>query len=145
MKTTLFAIAVLVGCGVSTAADRPLTLADTLTEEYAACAAYYQFVAVDLARLGKDDSATNARAASDAALRHAAAAQESQSGAQALAVARTRMEFYVKGIARHIDRKAGNISLLAGKPGLRCRHAIETPDIFRDELTQAFAKRSVAP
>jgi hypothetical protein len=145
MKTALFALAALVGCGASPAADRPLTLAETLTEEYAACAAYYQFVAVDLARLGKDDSAADARAAADTALQYAAAAQENQSGAQARATARTRMEFYVKGIARHIDRKAGNISLLAGKPGLRCRHAIEAPAMFRDELAQALAKRAVDP
>ena len=141
MKTLGFIIAAVAVCHSAFADSRRPTLAEMLTDEYAACAAYYQIVSVDLDRIGKQESAANADAASETALQHAyQAAREERSEELAREVARSRLEFYIKGIARHMDRRTGNISVLAGKPGQRCKYALEDPRAFRQELEKEVGK-----
>jgi hypothetical protein len=120
---------------------RQQILADKLVDEYAACAAYYEIVAVDLEKLGKQASAANAYQASEAAQQQSQlAARQGRSDELARQLARSRLEFYIKGITRHTDRKMSNIAVLAGKPGQRCKHAIENPDAFRNELDSEIPK-----
>jgi hypothetical protein len=141
MKTIGCFIAVVAACNCAVADNQPQTLPEKLTDEYAACAAYYQIVSVDLEKLGRNDSAANAYAASETALQYSyLAAHEERSEETAREVARARFEFYIKGIAKHMDKKTSNISALAGRPGQRCKYAIEDPDAFRDELAKDTTK-----
>ncbi len=141
MKTTGFCIAMVAVCSGVLADNQRQTLSEKLTDEYAACAAYYQIVSVDLERLGRKDSAANAYAASETALQYSyQAAQEERSEEMAREVAHARFEFYIKGIAKHMDKKTSNISVLAGRPGQRCKYAIEDPDAFKHELEKDTTK-----
>jgi hypothetical protein len=135
MKTLSFLMVVVVLINSARADSQQQTLAEKLTDEYAACAAYYQIVSADLEKLGKTESAANAYNASESALHYAyLAAQEDKSEETARKVARSRLEFYIKGIVQHMDNETRNISVFAGKPGQRCKDAIEDPDTFRNKL-----------
>jgi hypothetical protein len=110
----------------------PQTLSAKLVDEYAACAAYYRIVATDLDRLERTDSAANAQAASETALRHAAGAAAHEPSEQPVdARVQARFNFYIRAIARYMDNTAHNISVFAGPSGQRCKGALEDPDAFR--------------
>jgi hypothetical protein len=136
MKSPCLFMTVIAVCSSAVADnDRQQLVADKLVDEYAACAAYYEIVAVDLEKLGEKDSAANAYRASETALqRSQLAARQGRSEQLAREVVRSRLEFYIRGITRHTDQKMSNISVLAGKPGQRCKYAIQNPDAFRKEL-----------
>ena len=142
MKAIRFFIAMTAASNGVLADNQRQTLSKKVIDEYAACAAYYQIASVDLEKLGRKDSAASAYAASETALQYAyLAAHEELSEETAREVARARFEFYIKGIAKHMDKNTGNISILAGRPGQRCKYAIEDPDGFRNELEKDSTKR----
>jgi hypothetical protein len=121
------------------AAPRPQTLNEKLVDEYAACAAYYRIVSADLDRLDRKDSAADAHAASDSALRYAAnAADKTPAGEPDRDIVRSRFNFYIKAITRYMEKTAHNISVFAGPSGQRCKGAIEDPETFRATVEEEF-------
>lgn len=139
MKTLPMLLAAATLSPGAIATPRPQTLNEKLVDEYAACAAYYQIVATDLGRLGRKDSAANAHAASETALRHAASATaKASSGEPDDDIVRSRFNFYIRAIARYMENTAHNISVFAGPSGQRCKGAIEDPETFRATVEEEF-------
>jgi hypothetical protein len=118
-------------------------VADNVSSEYAACAAYYQIVSVGLERASEAEGAANAYTASETAFQYSyLSAHESRSEEMARNVTRSRLEFYVKSMLEDIAHNMSNISILANNYADRCKLAIEDPEAFMSEVGMELLKGS---
>jgi hypothetical protein len=118
-------------------------VANNVSEEYVACAAYYMIACEGVRRSGDPKTAAKLEETRDIALEYAViSAKEGRTKEMAEKVTLARLELNVKSMRDQIGNDISNISILINKHSARCKEIMEKPDKVMVEWTDKILRRN---
>lgn len=116
-------------------------IAEGISNEYAACSAYYSITAVSLECAGAVDAAAIADDLADQAFNYSyQAASAVRSKEMASEVAESRVSLHLQEMTIEAQGDMSDVSMLANKYDSRCQKALENPAGFVDEVSLEIGK-----
>ena len=110
---------------------------DSISGQYAECAAYYTIVYHAMVSSNKPETATNYGLLQEAAIKYSLLlASEGRSTEMAAKVTKSRMEMYMKKMKQEANNDNANISILIDKYHFGCQEALENPSKYVVEILQ---------
>ena len=119
------------------AGEMTLRVLDTLTGEYATCAAYHGILSRAAAAAGESGAVARQNELRDKAIIFALTFARKGHGEQAArSVTTDRIDAAIVTLFGQIDGNTDAIPALSGSHATRCRHALENPGSFADEVLE---------
>jgi|GEM_PF-1433083 len=107
---------------------------DNISSEFAECSSYFSIVSQAMKSAGHKTVADKYGQASDTAIKYALmTAEKIRNREMAQKVTLSRFEAGMKGMLKDMDNNIGNISILSNKYALRCKRALEEPEVMMKE------------
>lgn len=119
------------------AGEMTLRVLDALAGEYATCAAYHGILSRAAAVAGNNEAVARQDELRDKAIIFALTFTRKGHGGQAArALTTDRIDAAIDKLFEQIDGNTGAIPALSGSHATRCRHALDNPGSFADEVLE---------
>ena len=110
-------------------------VADNVSSEFAACAAYFAIVSEAVSRSGDKDISKQYKSIQETAMSYALiSAKTGRTDEMAQKVALARFSMFLQGMGEDMGKDISNISILSNEYALKCKNAMEKPEKLMEDI-----------